>query len=325
MLAYVLRRFAYSIVVLFLATVLVFILVAESGNPLAILLSNPRVSHKTIAAREKLLHLNLPLWDRYWIWFSHAVRGDFGLTITNHRVGPELWQHFAVTLRMIIPATIIAIVAGVGMGVFAALRNGRIGDRASMTANFLFLSIPTFVIGVVLKEFGAIKINQAVNRTVFYTSGQQSPSLTGNFFQRFPDYLAHTTLPVITLVLITYSSWAIYQRSATLDAIDSDYVRLARAKGIKPRRVLTRHVVRNALIPVTTVIALDFAAILGGAIITENVFNWQGMGTWFIQGVGSLDINVVLAYLLVTAVAIILFNLLADVAYGLLDPRIRYD
>ena len=325
MLAYVLRRFAYSIVVLFLATILVFVLVAESGNPLAILLSNPRVSHRTILEREKLLHLNLPLWDRYWIWFSHAVRGDFGLTITNHAVGPELWQHFAITLRMIIPATIIAILAGVGMGVYAALRNGRIGDRASMTANFLFLSIPTFVIGVVLKEFVAIPINQHLNQTVFYTSGEQSPSLTGNIFQRLPDYMAHTALPVITLVLITYSSWAIYQRSATLDAIDSDYVRLARAKGLHPRRVLTRHVVRNALIPVTTVIALDFAAVLGGAIITENVFNWQGMGTWFIYGVGQLDINVVLAYLLVTAVAIIAFNLLADVLYGLLDPRIRYD
>jgi peptide/nickel transport system permease protein len=324
-LAYVLRRFAYSIVVLLVATILVFLLVAESGNPLAILLSNPRVSHKSILAREKLLHLNLPLWDRYWFWLSHAVRGDFGLTIANQPVGHELWQHFAITLRMVIPAVLIAIVAGVGMGVFAALRNGRVGDKASMTANFLFLSIPTFVIGVLLKEFVAIPVNQHLNRTVFYTSGEQSPSLTGNVLQRLPDYVAHTALPVVTLVLITYSGWAIYQRSATLDAVDSDYVRLARAKGLHPRRVLTRHVVRNALIPVTTVIALDFAAVLGGAIITESVFSWQGMGTWFVQGVTTLDINVVLAYLLITAVAIVAFNLLADILYGLLDPRIRYD
>src|SRR5579884_4102600 len=132
MLAFALRRLAYSVVVLFLATVLVFILVAESGNPLAILRQNPNVSAQTIAAREKLLHLNLPLWDRYWIWFSHAVRGDFGLSITNRPVGSELWQHFAVTLRMVIPAVIFAILAGIGVGVFAALRNGRVGDRASM-------------------------------------------------------------------------------------------------------------------------------------------------------------------------------------------------
>jgi len=325
MLAYIIRRLAYSVVVLFLSTVLVFVLVAESGNPLAILMSNPHVSRTTIAAREKLLHLNLPLWDRYWIWFSHAIRGDFGQTITYEPVGHQLWQHFGITLRMVVFATLIAIFAGIGMGVFAALRNGRIGDRGSMTLNFLFLSIPTFVIGLLLKEFVAIPLNQHVNRTIFYTSGEESPTLTGGFFSRLPDYAAHTALPVITLVLITYSSWAIYQRSATLDAIDSDFVRLARAKGISPRRVLTRHVIRNALIPVTTVIALDFAAVLGGAIVTEQVFNWQGMGTWFIQGVSTLDMNIVLAYLLVTAVFVIAFNLLADILYAVLDPRIRYD
>jgi len=325
MLAYVVRRLAYSVVVLFVATVLVFILVAESGNPLALLLANPKVSRSSILAREKLLHLNLPLWDRYWIWLSHAVRGQFGLTIANQPVGPELWSHFAITLRMVILATLLSIVVGISIGVFAALRRGRLGDHVSMTTCFLFLSIPTFVIGLLLKDFVAIPLDQHLNRTLFYTSGEQSPSISGGFFQRLPDYAQHTVLPVITLVLVTYTSWAIYQRSSTLDAMDSDYVRLARAKGISPKRVLVRHIVRNALIPVTTIIALDFAAVLGGAIITEQVFNWQGMGTWYVQGVNNLDINVVLAYLLVTATFVILFNLLADILYALLDPRIRYD
>ncbi|HUY63470.1 MAG TPA: ABC transporter permease [Acidimicrobiales bacterium] len=325
MLAYILRRLAYSVVVLFVATILVFLLVAESGNPLAILLANPRVSRSTIRSREVLLHLNVPLWDRYWIWFSHAIHGDFGLTIANQPVGPELWSHFAITLRMVVAATLLSIVVGISIGVFAALRKGRLGDHVSMTTNFLFLSIPTFVIGLLLKEFVAIPLNQHLNRTIFYTTGEQSPSLTGNIVQRIPNYAAHTALPVITLVLVTYTSWAIYQRSSTLDALDSDFVRLARAKGLSRRRVLLRHIVRNALIPVTTVIALDFAAVLGGAIITEQVFSWQGMGTLYLQGVNSLDINVVLAYLLVTAVFIILFNLLADVLYAVLDPRIRYD
>lgn len=325
MLAYVLRRLGYSVVVLFLSTILVFLLVSESGDPLAILRSNPHVPHATIVAREKLLHLNLPLWDRYWYWFSHAIRGDFGQTIAYQPVGHQLWEHFGITLRMVIAAVIIAIFAGIGVGVFAAVRNGRVGDRASMMFNFLFLSAPTFVIGVLLKEFVAIPLNQHVNRTIFYTSGEASPTLTGGFVQRLPDYAAHTALPVITLVLITYASWAIYQRSATLDAIDSDYVRLARAKGIAPRRVLFRHVLRNALIPVTTVIALDFAGLLGGAIVTENIFNWQGMGTWFLQGVGTLDVNVVLAFLLITAMFVVVFNLVADILYGVLDPRIRYD
>lgn len=325
MLAYVIRRLSYSIVVLFLASVLVFVLVAESGNPLGQLLSNPHTPHATIVAREKLLHLDLPLWDRYRIWFWGVLHGDFGQTITYHDVGRQLWSHFAITLRMVIPAVILAILAGIGVGVFAALRNGRMGDRATMTTNFLFLSAPIFVIGVLLKEFVAIPLNQHLNHTIFYTSGEQSPTLVGGFLQRLPDYVAHTALPVITLVLVTYASWGIYQRSATLEAIDSDFVRLARAKGLSPRRVLARHVVRNALIPVTTVIALDFAGLLGGAIITEQIFNWQGIGTWFYQGVTTLDINIVLAYLIITATFVVLFNLVADILYALLDPRIRYD
>jgi peptide/nickel transport system permease protein len=181
------------------------------------------------------------------------------------------------------------------------------------------------VVGTLLKEFVAIPINKAAGHTIFYTIGEQSPILSGPWLGRFPDYAAHTVLPVLTLILVSYPSWAIYQRSSVLEALDSDYVRLARAKGISPRRVLVRHVLRNALIPVTTVVALDFAAIIGGAVITETIFSWDGMGQWFIQGVEGRDINIVLAFLIVTATAIILFNLLADILYAFLDPRIRYD
>jgi peptide/nickel transport system permease protein len=213
----------------------------------------------------------------------------------------------------------------VPIGVLAAVKKGKPSDHVVNVSNFLLLAIPTFVIGTILKEFVAIPINQATGKTIFYTIGQQSPLLSGPFIGRLPDYAAHTILPVLTLILVTYPSWAIYQRSSVLEALDSDYVRLARAKGISPRRVLVRHVLRNALIPVTTVIALDFAAVIGGAIITETIFSWDGMGIWFLQGVVQRDANIVLAFLIVTATAIILFNLAADIMYAFLDPRIRYD
>jgi len=325
MLAYVLRRLMISIVVLFLATILVFLLVAESGNPLALLQANPHIAHKTILDRERLLHLNDPLWQRYWIWFSHAVHGDFGSTLAGQSVGPQLTSHLLVTLRMVILATLLSIVLAVAVGIVAALRKGKLTDHAATVTNFIFLAAPVFVVGLLLKEFVAIPVNQHLNRILFYTNGDQSPTLSGSFLQRFPDYAAHTALPTITLILATYSSWAIYQRASILETMDSDYVRLARAKGIPPRQVLFRHIFRNALIPVTTVIALDFAAVLGGAVITEIVFGWQGLGVWFLNGVTTLDINVTLAYLLITAVFVILFNLLADVLYAFLDPRIRYD
>jgi len=325
MLSYVLRRLVTGIIILFLATLLVFLLVAESGDPLALLKANPHIKPATIHAREVLLGLNHPLWDRYWIWLTHALQGNFGKTIAGESAGAQILPHLLITLRMVLLATLLSIVLAVAIGVVAALRKGKAVDHVATVTNFVFLAAPVFVVGLLLKEFVAIPINEHVNRIIFYTNGEQSPTLSGSFLQRLPDYAAHTALPTITLILATYSSWAIYQRSSILETLDSDHVRLARSKGISPRRVLFRHVLRNALIPITTVIALDFAAVLGGAVITEIVFGWQGIGVWFLDGVVNLDTNIVLAYLIVTAVFVILFNLLADVLYAFLDPRIRYD
>jgi peptide/nickel transport system permease protein len=324
MFAYILRRVLISIVVLFFATVLVFLLVATSGNPLGLLLANPHTPHATIVAREKLLHLNDSLPQRYWIWLSGAFHGNLGTTIAGQPVAPQLWSHLLVTLRMVVIAMLISIVIAIGLGVLAAVRQNKVTDHTITVTNFLLLATPVFVIGTVLKEFVAIPINQHVGTTIFYTDGEQSPTLSGSFLSRLPDYAGHTALPVLTLVLVTYASWAIYQRSSMIETLDADHVRLARAKGLNRRRVLMRHVLRNALIPVTTVIALDFAAVLGGAILTEIVFGWQGLGQWYVTGVTNLDVNVMLAYLLVTATFVILFNLIADILYGVLDPRIRY-
>jgi peptide/nickel transport system permease protein len=326
MIAYVLRRLAIGVLLLLLASMGVFLLVHFSGNPLALLRQRtPPPPPSVIQAREALLHLNVPIWDQYWIWLSGIFHGNFGTEISGLSVGPQLSLHLVVTLRMVVLATVLAIFVAVPIGVLAAVKKGKPSDHVVNVSNFLLLAIPTFVIGTILKEFVAIPINQATGKTIFYTIGQQSPLLSGPFIGRLHDYAAHTILPVLTLILVTYPSWAIYQRSSVLEALDSDYVRLARAKGISPRRVLVRHVLRNALIPVTTVIALDFAAVIGGAIITETIFSWDGMGIWFLQGVVQRDANIVLAFLIVTATAIILFNLAADIMYAFLDPRIRYD
>lgn len=326
MLAYIIRRLAIGIVLLVLASAGVFLLVHFSGDPLALLRQRtPPPPKSVIIAREDLLHLNVPLWDQYWIWLTNVLHGNFGTEVNGLPVGQQLSQHLLVTLRMVLLATLLAVFVAVPLGVWAAVRKGKPTDHVVNITNFLLLAIPTFVIGTLLKEFVAIPINQAAGKTIFYTIGQQSPLLSGPFLGRIPDYAAHTVLPVLTLILVTYPSWAIYQRSSVLESLDSDYVRLARAKGLSPRRVLVRHVLRNALIPVTTVVALDFATIVGGAVVTETIFGWDGMGQWFLQGVIGRDVDIVLAFLIVTATSIILFNLLADILYAFLDPRIRYD
>jgi peptide/nickel transport system permease protein len=324
--AYVLRRLAAGILVLFVASFLMFMLVSLSGNPLAALQANPHISPATIAAARQQLHLDDPLLERYWVWLSGFVRGDFGIATTGQAVGPQLWPRFLVTLKMVVPAVILSVILGVLIGVVGAIRQYRPSDHVFTGLAYLFYSTPVFVIGLLLKDFLAVDVNKAAGRTLLYTTGDSSPGTPGGW-PLVVNSLAHTVLPVLTLVLITYAGWSRYQRASMLDVLNADYIRLARAKGLSPRRVLYVHALRNALIPVTTVVAIDFATLLGGAIITEVVYGWEGMGRFLYEGLTgpvSPDVNVVQAWMMVVAIVVVIFNVAADLIYAVLDPRIRY-
>ena len=327
MTGYILRRLAAGIVILFVASFLTYVLVAESGDPLATLRANPHVSQATIEAARSRLGLDHPLLQRYWLWLSHFVQGDFGRSTNGQAVEPQLWQRLGVTLKMVIPATILAAIIAISLGILGAVRQYKLDDHISTALAYIFYATPVFVLGIILKDFFAVKVNNAAGHTVFYTVGDSTPGFTGGFGARLLDGTEHTALPVLTLALVSYAAWSRYQRASLLDVLNSDYVRFARAKGLSRRRVLIHHALRNALIPITTVIALDFAAIIGGAVITEIVFGWEGMGQFLLGGLqGPLtpDVNTVQAWLVITAGVVVLFNLLADILYGVLDPRIRY-
>jgi peptide/nickel transport system permease protein len=323
---YIIRRCLAGLVTLIVASFLVFLLVAVSGNPLANLYANPHISPATIAAAKAQLHLNEPLLQRYWTWLTGVLSGNFGTSTTGFSVGSQLGTRILVTLRMVIPATVIAAIIAVLIGVVSAVKQYTILDHVMTGFAYLFYSTPVFIVAILLKDFFAVDVNNAAGHTVLYTIGQNNPGTTGAW-SVFLDDLQHTILPVLTLVLITYAGWSRYQRASMLDVLNADYVRLARAKGLAPRRVLYVHALRNALIPVTTVIALDFAGVIGGAVVTEVVFGWEGMGRFLLNGLTgpvSPDTNVVQAWLLISATAVIVFNLLADLLYAVLDPRIRY-
>lgn len=325
--AYVLRRLAAGVVILFVASFLMYVLVAESGDPLATLRANPHVSQATIDATRARLGLDHSLLDRYWIWLSHFVRGDFGKSTSGQPVGPQLWQRLGITLKMVLPATIIAAVIAIALGILGAVRQYKVEDHVSTALAYIFYATPVFVLGILLKDFFAVKVNLAAGHTVLYTVGDSTPGFSGGTGARLLDDVRHSVLPVLTLVLVTYASWSRYQRASLLDVMNSDYVRFARAKGLSRRRVLIRHALRTALIPITTVIALDFATIIGGAVITEIVYGWEGMGQFLLgalQGPLTPDVNTVQAWLVIVAAVIVLFNLLADILYAVLDPRIRY-
>jgi peptide/nickel transport system permease protein len=223
-------------------------------------------------------------------------------------------------------AMVLAIVLAVVVGVIGAVRQYKPSDYAFTFLAYLLIALPVFWFAALLKEFVAGGINDLFGTQVLYTIGEETPglSLYASGWELWKDRLGHLVLPTLSLALLTFAAWSRFQRAAMLDVLGSDYMRLARAKGLTYRRTVLKHGLRNALIPLTTVVALGIGTLFGGAIITETVFVWHGMGEYLIQdGIHNNDINVVLGWLLVSAAFVVVFNLIADLLYAVLDPRIR--
>jgi peptide/nickel transport system permease protein len=325
MYAYALRRLLISVPLLLLSSMIVYLLVHLAGDPLADLKGrNPPVPEEVLNARREALNLNASLPDQYWTWLTGIVTGDFGPSVKGIDIAADLQRRMIITLRMVALAILIAVVLAVVVGVLSAVKQYSALDYSATLLGFLALSMPVFWLAALLKEFAAIELNQLLGKTVVYTIGEATPGLEGSFFERLPDLLGHLVLPTIALSAVSYAAWSRYQRTSMLDVLNSDYIRLAKAKGLSQRRVMVRHALRCALIPITTVVALDVGAVLGGAVITERVFAWHGMGEMLLTAANDQDVNRLLAWLMVSAVVVVVFNLIADLLYAFLDPRIRY-
>ncbi|MEO3886336.1 ABC transporter permease [Nonomuraea sp. B5E05] len=326
MLTYTLRRLLIAVPVIVASTFTVFLLVTMAGDPLAGLKGrNPPPSPQVIAVEEQRLHLDEPPLQRYWTWITGVVQGDFGPSVrTNVDIGHEIAARFGVTLRLIAVAVLLALVLAVVVGVISAVKQYSGIDYGFTFAAFLFLSMPSFWFAVLLKQ-GGISLNNLIGDQVVYTIGEKSVIVEGGAWAHLADAAGHMVLPTISLALLSFGAWSRFQRASMLDVLNSDYVLFARAKGLSRRRVVVRHALRTALIPMTTVTALDFATLISGAVITETVFQWRGLGEFLVTSVNQRDAYAVLAWLLVVAVAVIVFNLIADLLYALLDPRIRHE
>ncbi|MGW5363798.1 ABC transporter permease [Actinopolymorpha pittospori] len=500
MAVFIARRLLVSFCVLLAATFIVYTLTALSGDPLEDLRQDqtPQRAQK-IAERTALMRLDLPVPLRYLHWLSSLARGDLGATRTGQDVATLLGQAVSATLQLVIAATVLAMIVGIIVGIVSALRQYTGFDYAVTLGSFLFFSLPSFWVAVMLKQFAAIEFNnwlrdpripvlvvvcvaavaglawsailggglkrramafavaaaavatiltylsvtrwfanpglgfgvilvvslagavgittlvsglrtrdplyaavaaavvgsltslalgsalddpswalfgalalatvavgiglgmafggllrrQAITAAVltglftgglifldrFFqafegysqrvlgrpisTIGARTPNFTGDFWELTWDAVSHIALPSMALLLISFATYTRYTRASMLEVMNQDYVRTARSKGLTERSVVTRHAFRNALIPITTLMAFDFAGVVGGAIITENVFGWQGMGVLFRNGVMDVDPNPVMAFFLVSGTAIVVFNMIADIAYAYLDPRIR--
>lgn len=321
---FVVRRLCWYVPLLLVSSLVVFVLVARAGDPLAELRRQPDVPAETVVRRSHELGLDRPLLVRYGRWLGGVVRGDFGRrALEDSSVRTLLWARLQVTLRMVTAALAVAVVASVVVGTLGALRPYSLVDNAITGAGMVLLSLPIFWLALLLQDFLAVRVGHLVGHPILPTIGSADPRVGGGLWSRLADYLSHLVLPTITLASVLVASWSRYVRASVIEELSQDYVRAARAKGLSGLQSVVRHAVPNALVPFTSVAAVDFAHVLGGAVIVEQVFGWQGMGRMLLDGVDASDTNVVLAWLVVAAALVLTFNLLADVLIARVDPRER--
>ena len=324
MLTYILRRLLYSVVVLFAASFLVFTMVSAAGDPMSELRLNPLISEETLQRQAEEKHLNDPIPVRYVYWVKEAVTDKFGTPLfVNEPIWDDLKRVIPHTLALVLAAELISLLIGVSIGIYSAIKQYSVFDYAATTFSFLGFAMPVFWLALML-QIAVTNLFLAWHVRIFYTSGLSSPD-PGTGLHWLLDRAQHLAIPVLVLCVLNMAVYSRFMRASLLEVVNTDYVRTARAKGLTEQRVTMRHAVRNALIPVVTLAALNFGALIGGAIITEQIFQLDGMGNYFIQNLFSQDVYPIMAWLMITAIAIIIFNLIADILYGVLDPRVRYD
>jgi peptide/nickel transport system permease protein len=324
MLTYVIRRLLYSVVVLFAASFIIFFFVSWTSDPLSFLKMQPTASEQTIANITERKHLDEPIPVRYVYWVKDMLTNEFGTTtIGNRPILPDIQRVMGHTLQLVIAAELLAILLAIGIGVYSALRQYSVFDYTATTFSFIGLATPVFWLALMLQVL-FVNIYLWFDVRIFYTANLSGVD-PGSGLHFLLDRAQHLALPVIVLMIASIATYSRYMRAAMLEVVNSDYVRTARAKGLSERRVTMRHAFRNALIPLVTIIALNFGALLSGAVVTETVFALDGMGLYYYNQLLLGDPYPVMAWLMVVATLVIVFNLVADILYGILDPRVRYD
>jgi peptide/nickel transport system permease protein len=321
MLRYLVRRVLGSIPVLLAASLITFWLIRLAVDPLASF-RHARNSRALVPQERKALGLNHPIIVQWWNWLTHFVRGDMGTSSrTQDPVSKMITHALWPSLQLMFWATILSVIVAVILGVYSAVKQYSIGDYAVTGLSYLGIAMPDFWLALILIGLlvTGLRVWFHLNDPIFYSIGLHNPGVTGINL----DYFRHLALPVITLTATSVAGWSRFERASMLEVLNSDYVRTARAKGVPRRQVIYKHALRNALIPFTTVVALDTAFLISGVIIVEQIFSISGMGQAFITALGAGDAPFLLAWFFFGAVAVIAFNLVADVLYVVLDPRIR--
>jgi peptide/nickel transport system permease protein len=305
------------------AVLLTYTLASLSFDPLADLrTTQPPTPQAVLDARAAELSLDQPIPLRFLGWLSGVVSGDFGVTADGHAITAQVWERAGTSLRLFLPGSALAVVLGVALGVWGALRARGAADRLSMAAALVLLAIPVFVLGTLLKILW-LPVNQAAGTDLLPFSGETTPGADLSGWAEVGDRLRHLVLPTIAIALPQIAFYSRYQRAAMLEVLHSEFLRAARSRGLTRGRAIRGHGLRMALIPMTALVAFSFGLHMAGGVFTERIFGWHGLGDWMMSAVERQDAMVVATATLVMAVLVVVVGWLADVALVALDPRTR--
>ena len=318
------RRTLQSIPLLLAISIILYgILYNMPGGPLAPYLQNPHITAADIARLKHNLGLDQPVPVQYLKWLGHILTGDMGWSTSNSEpVFQALTERFGATVELMGASLIIAILIGVTAGILSAVYRYSALDYVITTIAFFGQSMPVFWFALMMQLAFAV---HGIPLPFGYQIQLPSAGISSSDTFDLGDRLAHLVLPAAVLSLLSIALFSRFMRSSLLEVLGTDYIRTAAAKGLAFRTILMKHGLKNALIPVVTVIALTLPSLLGGAIVTETIFAWPGMGRLFINAMTQSDLALLMGYLLLTAFLVVFCNLLADVVYSWLDPRVKYD
>jgi peptide/nickel transport system permease protein len=346
MLGYIVRRILQIIPTLLIISVIVYGLLAlKPGDPIDELrFGNSGFTPADYARLIHLYGLDQPWYIRYWYWLARAVQGDFGPSRQFGMPAAQYVFEFRLPNTLLLSgiSLLVAFLIAIPTGVLSALRQHTVFDYTITFVNFIGVSIPIFWLGIMLIYLFSVEIRQFLPAGALQTPGISPPNWatiaarTGGGLDALAVYLSqlwpviidrvrHLILPVAALSALQMAAWTRFMRSSMLEVINLDYIRTARAKGLAERMVIMRHTLRNAILPIITLVALAIPTVMSGAVLTETVFNWPGMGRAIFEAVTRNDFNVAMVSLMFISLLILGFNLLADIVYALVDPRIRYD
>ncbi len=313
---YLLYRLTQNLVLLVLVSMIGYaVLHLAPGGPLSQFALTPGMTQAELERLAEQMGLNRPLPVQYWDWFTRLIVGDWGESFRDGQpVLSIIGSHLMPTLELIIASTVIAVLIGSWIGILGAIRRYSLFDYLATIGAMIALSIPTFWFGLVVIYVFSLQLD-------ILPSGNRLTVGEGGFL----DWLHHLIAPAMVLSLVTVAIWSRYMRSSMMEVVNQDYIRTARAKGAPERVVLIRHAVRNAVLPMISVLAVQLPTLLSGALVTETVFTWPGMGRLFIDSLGYRDYPVVMGILMFSAVFVLIANWVADILYAVVDPRIRID